>query len=167
MASATDLHSLSRRFKALGPKLRGAITKGMLTGALRGVSTLQRATTKAKAVNTGRYRMGWKYQFMPTGVRLYNDTPYAAIIEFGRRWGRRPPIEPLAQWAMRKLGLTAKEARSAAFAIANSMAKKGIPGKHVIQNSRAKLERDFKTEIKRACKAALLAQSPEGDGGAE
>lgn len=48
-------------------------------------------------------------------------------VEFGTK-PHFPPIDPLAWWAEKKLGLSGDAARSAAFAIAHSIARRGTEG---------------------------------------
>lgn len=50
---------------------------------------------------------------------------YTYYLAEGRKPGKRPPIQPLIQWAGFKLGLSGQQAVSAAFAIANKIAKDG------------------------------------------
>lgn len=50
---------------------------------------------------------------------------YTEQLVHGREPGRRPPIEPLERWVAAKFGLSGKEARGAAFAIATKIAKEG------------------------------------------
>ena len=59
--------------------------------------------------------------------------PYAIVIEKGRKPGTMPPVDAIALWAVRKLGLSPEEAKGAAFAIAKSIAKKGIKGRHMFK----------------------------------
>lgn len=50
---------------------------------------------------------------------------YTYWLSEGRRPGKRPPIAPLVQWVGNKFGLYGKEAVSAAYGIANKIAKEG------------------------------------------
>ena len=53
---------------------------------------------------------------------------YSRFVENGRRAGKRPPIFVIEKWiAVKRLNLGGKTIKSVAFAIANSMAQKGIP----------------------------------------
>lgn len=53
-------------------------------------------------------------------------TGYAGSIEFGRKAGKMPPVDIIQQWVKRKLRIdNIKKAKSAAFAIAKSIAKNG------------------------------------------
>ena len=63
-----------------------------------------------------------------TGI-VGTPVEYGVVVELGRRPGKRmPPTAPIALWAQRKLGLTEKEASSAAFAIARNIAAEGFEG---------------------------------------
>lgn len=50
---------------------------------------------------------------------------YTYYLVNGRAGGNRPPIAPIVRWVGYRLGLSGKEATSAAFAIANKIAKEG------------------------------------------
>lgn len=50
---------------------------------------------------------------------------YTKFLVEGRPPGKRPPISPIEKWVEAKLGLTGRQATSAAFAISNTMAEKG------------------------------------------
>lgn len=119
------------------------IMRGMHRGALQSVAGLQRATNFAPsssehkqftgAVNTGAYKRAWKWGQLPDGVMVYNQMPYAGVIEGGRRKGARmPPKDAIARWAQRKLSLSEHDAKRAAFAIARAIQKKGLRPRHVM-----------------------------------
>jgi hypothetical protein len=57
----------------------------------------------ASPVDLGIYRNRWDVDNLPNGATLYNDAPYAAVIELGSRphW---PPLAPILAWASRKAG---------------------------------------------------------------
>jgi len=52
-------------------------------------------------------------------------TGYAGAIEFGRKAGKMPPVDVIAQWVKRKGIATGKSIKSVAFLIARSIAKNG------------------------------------------
>lgn len=58
-------------------------------------------------------------------IGIINGRKYTEQLVWGRRPGNRPPISALERWAQVKLGLSGTEAKSAAFAIANKIAKEG------------------------------------------
>jgi len=54
-------------------------------------------------VDRGTYRRNFKFEDIPHGAVAYNFTPYAPIIEYGRRRGQKaPPIAAIAAWIRRK-----------------------------------------------------------------
>ena len=50
---------------------------------------------------------------------------YTFYLANGRAPGKRPPIQPLVEWVGYKFGITGKEAKSMAFAVATKIAKEG------------------------------------------
>lgn len=50
---------------------------------------------------------------------------YSEQLAKGREPGKRPPIAPLERWVNAKFGISGKEAKSMAFAVANKIAKEG------------------------------------------
>ena len=71
---------------------------------------------------------------------------YAIPVELGRRPGQRqPPLAPLADWAVAKLGVSHDEAMGVAFAIARKIGKRGTTGAHMFRDgakaSQAEVER--------------------------
>jgi hypothetical protein len=149
---------LGKTLTKLGEKANAALDAGLLSAAMRAQSVVVTATTQKKKVNTGFYRLAWKAERVSgaSAVRVYNQAPYAGVIEYGRRPGARmPPVEPLARWAQRKLALPYPQARSIGFAIARSIQKKGIPASNVLGGAIPKLEKAFVQEVKRELDRAL------------
>jgi hypothetical protein len=62
--------------------------------------------------------------------RVNTPQPYGIVIERGRAPdSNMPPVDAIAQWAVRKLQLSPEEAEGAAWAIAKSIAKHGFSDK--------------------------------------
>ncbi len=57
------------------------------------------------------------------GVILAND--YTQYLTKGRANGKKPPIAPLEKWVNDKLGISGKDARGVAFAVAFKIGKEG------------------------------------------
>lgn len=128
---------------ALGPKLREAAKKGLLSAAHRLHQEVIRVVEERdpQPVDRGIYRAGWRVRELREGASLTNDVPYAPIVEHGARAENvkigRAMIDALAEWVIRK-GLVARgrgkagreqaaaEARSIAWAIARKMQVQGI-----------------------------------------
>jgi hypothetical protein len=154
------LSELAPAYRNLGAGQVKAARRGAIKGALRAVQTLVQATGQAGpanpgnkgsggAVNTGHYKRSWKWEALSDGARVYNTAPYASIIEMGRRPGRFPPITLIQKWAQRRLGLSLKEAKAAAFPIARAIAKRGLIGRKVMANAMPKVEKDFLEEVEK------------------
>lgn len=90
-----------------------------------------------RAVDTGRYLRNWKVNKSSIngarGVLITNMAKYMAVIERGRTPGaKRPPVNVIAKWAQRRLGLSFKEAKKAAFPIANAIKARGLFARKVM-----------------------------------
>lgn len=57
---------------------------------------------------------------------------YAVPVELGTK-PHFPPVKPLAEWAVRKLGVDPSEARSVGFLIARKISRKGTKGAHMFE----------------------------------
>jgi hypothetical protein len=164
-----DLAALPGFYKALGPRLAVAARRGALRGGLRGLATVQRATSNAPpanpgalgvggAVNTGYYKRAWKLDALPDGARLYNQAPYAGVIEHGRRPNSAfPPLQAIEDWARRRLGLSKAEAKRAAYPIAKAIAKRGLQGRKVLTSSLPDITKFFTIEVEKELNKELIA----------
>ena len=163
-----------KQFQTYIRKLRGALvgwegaaTRGVHSGVMRGVGIAQAATVNAMpasprgsigAVDTGAYRQAWQFELTKSGGRVFNTRPYAGVVEYGRKKGaRRPPPKQIELWARRKLGLSRKEAKSASFAIANAIAKRGLLARKVLTGplTNHQLIQAVMMEVRREVTAAL------------
>lgn len=75
--------------------------------------------------------------------RVFSSLPYAVVMEEGRQPNRpigRAGIAGLGLWVRRKLGLSGKEADAATWAIATSIVRKGITGKHFARTAFTKAQ---------------------------
>lgn len=57
--------------------------------------------------------------------QIVYPTPYAGVVHDGRMPGTMPPTSALEGWAKRKLGVSDKEAKGVAFAIATKIKQRG------------------------------------------
>jgi hypothetical protein len=126
-----------------------AARRGLLSAGHRLVSVIVTEIIPKEPripVDRGIYRAGWRVRRDGKDVLVYNATPHAALIEDGVRGDRvkvgKAMIEALAAWVTRKgIGGVKKQGRDAsghftnaigadarrvAWAIAQSMRKKGI-----------------------------------------
>jgi len=121
------------------------------------------AKTVPSPVDMGTYRWSWKSQDLPRGAMIFNTQLYASVIEGGRRPGARmPPAAVLGEWARRKgllrdvpKGDMNAAMRSIGFALARSIARKGIPAKNVLGRVVERLVPEMRKAIVAAMNAAV------------
>lgn len=112
-----------------------------------------------KPVDRGTYRRSFQAEDTPDGVLFGNVSPHAGLIEEGRRAGApMPPLAPIAAWAQRKKialrGKSVKRQKAAmriAYVIARAIARRGIPGHHIM----AKVDKQLRVLVNMAVKEAL------------
>lgn len=157
-------------------KMRKAAMRGLLSAGHRLVGVIQNEIIPREEripVDRGIYRAGWRVRKVEGGVLVYNGTPAAAIIEDGARAENikigRKMLDALTEWIIRKGFIkTVKtrddagrftnakrdaEARQLAWAIAQSMKKKGIfnkgQGLKILAKARRRLPQLIVEEVKR------------------
>ena len=77
------------------------------------------------------------------GMQAVISTPleYGEVVELGRRPDKkRPPVAPIALWAIRKLGVSAEEAQGIGFVIARKIGKVGFEGAHMFEKTMQELD---------------------------
>ena len=87
------------------------VNGSVVTGNLRASGKVQKVDDKTLDVG-----------FFSSDTR---DKGYASYVEYGRKPGKMPPPDILEAWAYKKFRLSHKDARSMAWALARSIAKKG------------------------------------------
>jgi hypothetical protein len=133
----------------LASGLREAAKKGLLSAANRTVSHIQTnviPSTAPMPVDRGIYKAGWRAEMTEDGAVVFNDTPYASVIENGGM-AKNIRIGPamilaITEWVIRKgigssmatnkkgttrvVKATVTEATKIAWAIAKNMQAKGL-----------------------------------------
>lgn len=72
--------------------------------AAAGVGIAVQITQNDGVVDRGQYVGAWRSRGIRGGAELRNDSPHAAVIEYGRRPGAPgPPIGPILAWVRRKI----------------------------------------------------------------
>lgn len=171
----TTLPEIGQLIEKLGDHAPLAIQKAAVSLSMRALAIVQDVVRNAPpanpggkgsggAVNTGRYLAAWEaapaQQGQSFGVLIQvpnSKAPYAAVIEYGRTPGSKPPpVEPIARWAQRRLRLPYEQARGIAFAIARSIGRRGLKGRKILtgENTRSRLRYAMRQELLRE----LLAQ---------
>lgn len=131
--SVEGLDKLLRAFDKTEKTIRTAAMKGLQKAGLDIIADAQMNLRSNGSVVTGLLRHSGKVQkvddynldvgFFDTQNR---QSGYAYFVEYGRRAGRMPPPDELAQWAYKKYQLhDRKAARAAGWALAMKIAKEG------------------------------------------
>ena len=172
VAAEMTVKQLHRYLKGLPKALRKEVVRGIRVGAQRAVAIAQAAGDTAPAasdrgsqgaIDTGRYRRSWRVRNVPDGAIVMNVAPYADIIERGRRAGRKmPPNKVMIKFAQRKLGLSLKEAKRAAFPIARAIKRRGLRPRRVLKDSTQKMIAVVLEEVH-----AAIAKALKGSEGGE
>lgn len=140
----------------LGERAHAALQRGILSGALRCIPLMQKRTEqavpasqsgRAGAFNTGNYRRRWKVRSVTNGAAIYNDATYAGVIDSGRRPGTMPNLGAIEAWAKRRLGLSDKEAKSAAYPIARAIKARGLKPRNVLSGATQQLAELIQKEV--------------------
>lgn len=126
------LDELLRKMDKLPAEVQRECFKAMQSASLDIIADAKTNLRVNGSVVTGNLRASGKVQkvddktldvgFFSSDAR---DKGYASYVEHGRKPGKMPPPDILEAWAYKKFRLSHKEARSAAWALARLIAKKG------------------------------------------
>ena len=126
------LDELLRKMDKLPAEVQRECFKAMQTASLDIIADAKSNLRVNGSVVTGNLRASGKVQkvddktldvgFFSSDVE---NKGYARYVEYGRKPGKMPPPDILEAWAYKKFRLSHKDARSAAWALARSIAKKG------------------------------------------
>jgi len=144
MTITTTAKEYGRVFRRVELKRIGKLNEGLILAAQRGA---ERFVRKALPKDQGGLRRSVQVRIrnraIPHGrssviVEIIVDTPYARAVEFGTR-PFIPPIQPLYEWAIRKLHLPPAEAKSAAYAIRATIAEHGLTATFAVRDVQPEL----------------------------
>ena len=126
------LDELLRKMDRLPAEVQRECFKAMQRASLDIIADAKSNLRANGSVVTGNLRASGKVQkvdektldvgFFSSDVE---NKGYARYVEYGRKPGKMPPPDILEAWAYKKFRLSHKDARSAAWALARSIAKKG------------------------------------------
>ena len=126
------LDELLRKMDRLPADVQRECFKAMQSASLDIIADAKGNLRANGSVVTGNLRASGKVQkvddktidvgFFSSDAR---DKGYASYVEHGRKPGKMPPPDILEAWAYKKFRLSHKDARSMAWAMARSIAKKG------------------------------------------
>lgn len=120
------LDQFARIVMTMDVGMENAIIRGLRSAARRLQTFVVEEIDAAEKVDRGELRGSVSYTREADGAMVSVDAPHASIVDLGTR-PFRPPIEPLAAWALRKgLADDEDEAERIAWGIANMIEKFGI-----------------------------------------
>ena len=125
------LDELLRKMDRLPAEVQRECFKAMQTASLDIIADAKSNLRFNGSVVTGNLRASGKVQKVDDktlDVGFFSsdsDKGYASYVEYGRKPGKMPPPDILEAWAYKKFRLSHKDARSMAWALAHSIAKKG------------------------------------------
>lgn len=148
---------LSRKFDAVKKAAVESVTN---TAELGVAMSVHQTSSKAKpggkgvgAVDRGLFKNSWHHRTFPDRAEIFNNAPYAAVIEFGSR-PHTPPLGPLIAWVRRKrkdLGIEEADVFRVAKAIQRKIAREGTApmfiAKDLLPDLKKELNKDFKRRI--------------------
>lgn len=111
-------------------------------------------------IDTGDYKSGWRSEVDPDGNAVFYSAATPALKAGVIEGGRRPapiPIEPLARWVERKLGLQGEEARRVAWGISRKAARTKREGLNVLGRAHPKIVEALVKNLARELKQQPLA----------
>lgn len=89
------------------------------------ITTVVEKVLKPKFIELGMDASGNWLETTRADKNTIIGPAYTEQLVNGRAPGKRPPVNPIEKWVEAKLGLSGKQATSAAFAISNKIAKEG------------------------------------------
>lgn len=156
---------LSSYLMAEGVKVKNSGRKAAIAGARKFRALLVKRTDELGVTDRGQLKNSWKAEKTEDGAIVFTDCPYAGIIELG---ARPHPVSvegqaAIAEWAVRKLGVDPKEAKSVAFLISRKIAREGQKPKYLVQGVIGKATQYYREELERILKAAVATPGKYGD----
>jgi hypothetical protein len=166
----------------LASGFKEAAKRGLLSAAHRTISHIQTNVIPATApmpVDRGVYKAGWRAEMTENGAIIFNDVPYAAVIENGGK-AKSVRIGPamilaITEWVIRKgigsstvtskkgttriVKATVTEATKIAWAIAKNMQAKGLfkgKGLKVLYRAEVMIPEFIRQEVVRELQKAVF-----------
>ena len=98
-----DFDGFAKEMSKLPERQVKAAIRGLQAGAMHGKAVVK---DKSPVGVTGLMKKPWKNQNLPDGAILYNDAPYAGVVEQGSRpfWISPAGMEELIHWVWHMRG---------------------------------------------------------------
>ncbi len=157
MMQVEGLDELLRGFQKAKREVKVAAMAGLREAAMDIIADAKMNLRRNQSVVTGLLRASGKVQrvddlTLDAGFfDPQNQSGYAVYVEYGRRAGKMPPPDEMAQWAYKKFQLKdRKVAQSLGWAIAVNVARKGTKPHPFFKPAVVRNRRKIITALERA-----------------
>lgn len=126
--------TLSPALESLPDRLKKTLAKAHEQAGRETVNELRAQTIQSGAIASFSFLRSIEKVYERQGAveawRAGSALPYAPFVNYGRKPGKRPPVEAILKWvALKPVKTGDKDARSVAFAIAAAIGKRGVKPK--------------------------------------
>ena len=142
-----------RGLENVSKEVQEGVNVQMKTSAARVLADSKRTLSKEGKHVTGKAINSGKILVKPKEVRVEYDAGYAKYIEFGRRAGKRPPLQPLEDWVKKKgIESDPKKIKGVAFVVARKIGNVGIKKSPFLRPAFERERIKFKNNLKNLIK---------------
>ncbi len=126
--------TLSPALESLPRRLKERLAKAHEQAGRETLNELRAQTIQSGAIASFSFLRSIEKIYERQGVteawRVGSALPYAPFVNYGRKPGKRPPVEAILKWVVFKpIDTGGRDARSVAFAIAAAIGKRGVKPK--------------------------------------
>lgn len=153
-----DVRRTVGKIELLKGKYKDAVNRAIASAALKVESAAKKNLTANGSVDTGNARAKTLHSLNPAEIEgvVKTAAKYGAVIEFGRRPGTFPPVEPIRLWVRRKLKVQAADVKGVAYLVGRKIKQQGIKPRPYLEpafnDNLDPFRNRLKLEIKKASK---------------
>jgi phage gpG-like protein len=150
--------TLSPSLLSLPDRLRRTLDKSHEQSGRETVNELRQQTIQSGAIASFSFLRSIEKVYDRQGAiaawRVGSALPYAPFVNYGRKPGRRPPVDAIVKWlALKPVDTGGKDIRQVAFAIATAIGKRGVKPKlffeKTVEAMTPRIEEIFTDELER------------------
>lgn len=154
--------TLSPALETLPARLKHALDKAHEQSARETVNELRTQTIQSGAIASFSFLRSIEKVYERQGAiqawRIGSALPYAPFVNYGRKPGRRPPVDAIVKWlALKPVDTGGRDIRQVAFAIATAIGKRGVKPKlffeRTVEAMTPRIEEIFTDELNRTINA--------------
>lgn len=150
--------TLSPALVTLPARLKRALDIAHEQSVRETVSELRTQTIQSGAIASFSFLRSIEKVYERQGAiqawRIGSALPYAPFVNYGRKPGKRPPVDAIVKWvALKPVDTGGKDIRQVAFAIAAAIGKRGVKPKlffeRTVEAMTPRIEEIFTDELNR------------------